>query len=805
MSRFNIRSLPSANVLYGSALASIFAIALFLRTYFPYDNVFAGDWVRFKWYDSWYHMRLVENLAHHFPSRIQFDPYTFYPHGQDVFFAPFPDLLLGFFIWIFGAGSPSQQLIETLGVYFPAVLGALVAIPVFFLGKELFNKKVGLLAAALVIILPGQFLLRSLLGYTDHHVIETLLSSLSVLFLILALKNAKQTGISFNNLRARDWASLKKPVLYSLLAGITLGLYLLSWAAGAFFIFILLVFALLQYISDHLRGRQSDYLCVICVPAFFIALIMVLPFRGQFGMGDLQIAALLIGALGLPLLSGISQLINRRRLRRIYYPLIITSLLGIAFAVLNSIAPSLFDSIIDELGRFKPAGVILTIGEVVPLTLSIAWEEFTTSFYLALISLALLAYYVIKEGAHDKMLLLIWSLLMLLATFGQNRFAYYFAVNAALLTAYLSWKSVAFISAKLAPVLVTSMAAQSSKKLRSGMNKSKSSKKGKRKKARAGKRRWRALVAEYPIAKYAYGAAVALILFFLVYFPNIGMAVDTAGQASLPDEEWHDALLWMRDSENTPEPFGEGDFFYELYERPPDGVAYEYPESAYGIMAWWDYGHWITDIAHRIPNANPHQAGASDAARFFTAQDEASANRMLDELGSRYVIANLMTSLHEINPEAETYGNFSALLRWTGKDDSDYFDLYYKRTSSDELIPVVLYYPEFYRAMSSRLYIFDGQSVKPDNTTWIISYSEEISQEDIEYREITSELQFATYEEAVSFRNRQSDPDSYKIVGKNQFVSPVPLEKLERYTLVYESSPTGGANISKVKIFDYTP
>ena len=32
-------------------------------------------------------------------------------------------------------------MIETLGAYFPAILGALVTVPVYFIGKELFSRK----------------------------------------------------------------------------------------------------------------------------------------------------------------------------------------------------------------------------------------------------------------------------------------------------------------------------------------------------------------------------------------------------------------------------------------------------------------------------------------------------------------------------------------------------------------------------------------------------------------------------------------------------------------------------------------
>jgi len=79
--------------------------------------------------------------------------------------------------WVMGLGHPAQRTIEVVGAYFPAVLGALTTIPVYVVGKEVFDRNAGLLSAALVAILPGQFLARSLLGFTDHHAAEAFLRS----------------------------------------------------------------------------------------------------------------------------------------------------------------------------------------------------------------------------------------------------------------------------------------------------------------------------------------------------------------------------------------------------------------------------------------------------------------------------------------------------------------------------------------------------------------------------------------------------------------------------------------------------
>lgn len=103
----------------------ICAVGLFLRTYFAGPTVIRDGVTYFKETDPWYHVRLVGNLMRHFPNRISFDPFTYFPNGQNVFFAPLFDLLLGFAIWIISLGRPTIEVIRSVSLYFPAVVGAL--------------------------------------------------------------------------------------------------------------------------------------------------------------------------------------------------------------------------------------------------------------------------------------------------------------------------------------------------------------------------------------------------------------------------------------------------------------------------------------------------------------------------------------------------------------------------------------------------------------------------------------------------------------------------------------------------------
>ena len=63
------------------------------------------------------------------------------------------------------------------------------------------------------------------------------------------------------------------------------------------------------------------------------------------------------------------------------------------------------------------------------------------------------------------------------------------------------------------------------------------------------------------------------------------------------------------------------------------------------------------------------------------------------------------------------------------------------------------------------------------------------------YKLLTSSQVFTTYEEASDFLKDHTG--NYRIVGVDIFNSPIPLEKLEHYELIYESPA------QYVKIFEY--
>ena len=771
-------------IIAGILVALFFGIALYIRVVLPYSQVFVGDWIKFTGVDGYFFMRLVDNLAHNFPHLITFDPYALYPGGSYVGIRSLFVYLIAGVAWLVGLGSPTQNVIDVVGVYFPAVLGALTVVPVYFIGKALFNRWAGVIAAGLIGILPGEFLGRSVLGFTDYHVAEVLFTTVTMLFLILAVKNAKEKELTFKQVKDLNWAIMVKPFVYSLLAGIFLGIYFLTWPGALLFVFIIFVYLIIQFIVDHLKSRSTDYLCFVSTVVLIMASLMFLPTSPN----RMFLASLIIAIVIPVALAVLSRFMASRDMKRIIYPAVIIGFGLVGLVAFRVFSPSLFRTMLGNLSIFIwPMGT--TVLEMRPLLFpggdfswSVAWGNFKTGFFLSFIALGILVYSVIKRGDTDKALLVVWSLVILAATLSMRRFAYYFAVNVALLSGYVSWLVLEFTGFRR-------LVAKSSGPLEEIKKKDKQKKK---------KRNYSS-----PAPNRAHMVLGVIFIFFLVFYPNTGPlpggarpAIDTASAPMFaPSDAWCESLSWLRD--NTPEPFGNPDFYYELYQPPSHDEGYDYPPTAYGVTAWWDYGYWITRIGRRIPTSTPG-TGNKGEARLFVAQDEDSANEMLEgKLGSKYMIVDYSIA-------AVVYGKFHAVATLSGSTKENFLDVYYQ-SQEDGLKPVILFYPEYYRSLVVRLYNFDGKQVVPSSSI-VVSYEQKITREGQSYREITGAKDFSSYEEAEAYVFSQKSGD-YEIVSSDPFVSPVPLEALEHYKLVYSSKGTkvqpDGRLVSEVKLFEH--
>ena len=669
-------------------LFAIFLFSFYIRGIVPYKNAFGSGVAGFAMDDAVMHMRLVENTIHFFPHRIFYDPFTYYPLGIHVHWGPLFDQMNAFFALIAGfvthGGLPSQSTINIVGAFYPAVLGALVVFPVYFIGKELLDEKAGLLGAFLIAILPGAWLSRSVLGFTTQHVGEVFYLTLMMMFFVIAIKKAE--NITFDHWLNKDWAALKTPLMYSIFAGVSFGAYLLVWTDGVFFAVVFAIFVVVQYVIDHFRGKSTEYLGIVGIIAYVVAMIMVIPYvelSNGFDSAHYSLLHLTVtggAALIFAFLSIVSREMNKREYRGVHYLLFISGFILIVIIAVKILIPNLYGATIGELGYIFTGntGGNLTIAEASPITPDQIMSWFGYNYYLAYIAILALCYYIIRKSNAEYTLLMVWSVFVLAITLAQNRFAYYYAVNVAILVGFLGSKILDFGDWKS---FNSTDAIECLKKTR-----------------------------------VQHILSLIFVIAVIGFLPSNASPFQSScgawpwscestqwGALGEGQYEWYDALNWMR--YNTPVP----DLpYYSIYERPPSGQPYNYSKNDYGVMSWWDYGNIITYWAHRIPNADPFQAGigggsthAPGASTFLIAPTEEKANEVLDKLGingkpgARYVVSNAYMA----------YAILTIFADWNETDEGYYTQIQTSQGTQD--VPAMKYYD----TMEAKLHIFDANGL----------------------------------------------------------------------------------------------
>ena len=119
-------------------LALISFVAFGLRTFFLIPVVFGMGFTNFVETDAYNRMLYANKiLAMPLPDAISYTIHN--------------NLLFSFIVAQLGKVFP----IEAAGAWLPPILAVLTVVTVYFVGKELFNKPVGFMAALFVAVMPG--------------------------------------------------------------------------------------------------------------------------------------------------------------------------------------------------------------------------------------------------------------------------------------------------------------------------------------------------------------------------------------------------------------------------------------------------------------------------------------------------------------------------------------------------------------------------------------------------------------------------------------------------------------------------
>ncbi|MDZ7731084.1 MAG: hypothetical protein U5K37_09400 [Natrialbaceae archaeon] len=177
--------------------------------------------------------------------------------------------------------------------------------------------------------------------------------ALAVLALMVALGVAEREKPIWELVENREWAALRPSATYSVLAGISLTLYVWVWPSAVMLIGIFGVFFVIQLCLDYLQGRSPDHVAFVGAVSFGITAIGTLLINEQSGFGVtsfgfLQPTMAALGAAGCLFVAWLARQWDKQNIERVYFPVAVGGLIVGALAVMAIILPDLFDTILNN-------------------------------------------------------------------------------------------------------------------------------------------------------------------------------------------------------------------------------------------------------------------------------------------------------------------------------------------------------------------------------------------------------------------------------------------------------------------------
>ncbi|SFR47081.1 oligosaccharyl transferase, archaeosortase A system-associated [Halorubrum sodomense] len=808
-------------------LLGVFAFMLWTRLR-SYGNFIVNGEVYFRGNDAWYHFRTTSYLLKNWPNTLPYDVWTGFPFGTNAGqFGTLWDYIMAVGVWI---ARPIMGSTEEVLLVMAPITGALVAIPTYFIARRFTDRLPALAGAATLALFSGTFLRYSLVGFPDHSAAEVFFQSTAVLAFLVALGVAEREKPVWELVVDRDWDALRRPVAYAAAAGVALGLYMWTWQPGALMVGFTGIFLAITLTSDTYHGKSPEPVAFAGAITMSVAgLMQVIPLDTfRFAVSEysfLQIVAPLGVALGAVFLAWLARQWEARDLGTDTYPAAVGGLIFASVGVVWLALPSLWSTIVNSLLNtvaFSASAGARTIGEAQPPLQGASFSNFVLSqygfaFFLALaavlyilarplyrsddanhtlyvpaalavvgsvyavpqaynaiggvvgvdwqvIGLLIAAAFLVGatllvEYDSQELYFVVWAAFIGSAAFTQVRFNYYLAVVVAVGTAY-------FLQVALDALDLTS------------------------------------LDAVRDIEGWQVLTVVAVLAVLLVPLVGVATPVWQAGNSSQPGSvvQWDESLQWMND--NTPEP-GELEGadnpmeLYGTYERPADG-DFEYPEGAYGVMSWWDYGHWITTRAERIPNANPFQQNAGAAADYLLAPSEAEAAEVLASQSTegnrtRYVMVDWQM--------ASPNSKFNAPVTFYSGNETvrDFNELLYQRVQGQNgqqggLRPALQTRTQrYHESQMIRLYQHYGSAVEPRPVVldWESQTAQTTSGERVQIKVLPSEGQVVRRFDNLSAARSYVEADGSAQVGGVMGVPSERLDALEHYRLVHATRAPG--------------
>jgi len=580
------------------SLIGIFLLVLFLNSYF---NISSGATFNSqgqgldKYYlsgpDPYYNMRLVNQTLYgenkgHFPYYSTIDPLLNYPLGRS---GARPPLLSMSAIAFSRVLTPFMKEVDAVGYsmqFVPALFGALLVFPVYFIGEALFGKKAGLVAAFLIALIPAHISSGHGSAYSlfDHDSLNLLLYFLAFLFVIKGVKDK----------------DIVKSTLYALLAGVSLGALSMVWVEGEFLYVVIAVYAVVQILIDIFMNKLEMKVPITVLVALSSGYLISLPVRAA-QLGGFTPDTPLFLCLALAASTLIYFIFNRKK---IPWTISLPTIFGIGIAalvflyfinVISSVIPffsrlSSLSNIIYGKGIYGNK-VSMTIAEASTYNISHTVMSFGPALYwLGWAGLLFLIYYYYKnKQRRDYFFIIVLFIVDIWLTGISGRFINDLVPLVALLGGWVVWIVVDKIDYK-----------QMVRNIRSAGG------------GFHGLRRgikflhiigilFIALLVLLPNAYIAFDAAVPVNKKTDVF--GSGASEGAFGLSTGKEAYWMDAYNWLNKQDTD---------ITDPTKRP-------------AFISWWDYGFYEVAVGAHPTVADNFQDGIPTAANFHTATSEKEA------------------------------------------------------------------------------------------------------------------------------------------------------------------------------------
>ena len=423
-------------------------------------------------------------------------------------------------------------------VIFPVLIATLTVLVMYFLGKDVGGKAVGLFSA-FFLALNASYIGRTQLGFADDETIG--------IFAIIALTYAFLRSLDTE----RTWNSAMG---YSIVSGLMLGLIFASWGAAVYPFGLLIVFAFVMILLKRYSRRLLLSYSVTCGLGLFVA--VNIPRLGLAYLTNIQVLAALAV---FSLLCFFEVLKNTKTTK---WKLIYTSSFLVIFCVglviMFARGTSLeekFANVIDPFLRFSTNAIFQSVQEHAPTAWGSIYFDYGIGIFFVIVGL----YFAARNPTNRNLFLILYALTSL-----------YFASSMARLLIVLAPAFCILWAMGLGGILKAFVAVMKEIPKTPFQKKYVFGHVGKEFSGAAFILIMVLLLATFILPSREAGLGLPRV-FDQAYMPVTIMSSSVPIRPDEPVLEWYETLMWMK-------------------ARLPKGTV---------IASWWDYGYWISIIGNQ--------------------------------------------------------------------------------------------------------------------------------------------------------------------------------------------------------------